>query len=84
MSPREDGLYDGIARKWLALAERRRAHLIDLLDSGRWQNYLADEELENQLCALDLICDRFAEIAGIGPAYDSQPTEPLLLLGNLN
>jgi hypothetical protein len=63
MSAREDGPYGGIARKWLALAERRRAHLINILESGRWQNYLSDSELEDQLYELDLICGRFAEIA---------------------
>jgi hypothetical protein len=27
---------DGVAQKWRALAERRRAHLVELYDSGRW------------------------------------------------
>jgi hypothetical protein len=64
MSAREAGPYGSIARKWLALAERRRAHLIDILESGRWAHYASYEELENQLSELDLLCGRFAEIAG--------------------
>jgi hypothetical protein len=64
MSAREEGPYGSIARKWLALAERRRAHLIDILESGRWQNCMSNGELEDQLYELDLICDRFAEITG--------------------
>ena len=34
---------DHIARKWLALAERRRDHLIELYRSGRWQRYHTEE-----------------------------------------
>jgi hypothetical protein len=64
MSAREAGPYGSIARKWLALAERRRAHLIDILESGRWRHYSSYEELEDQLYELDLLCGRFAEIAG--------------------
>jgi hypothetical protein len=66
MSAREAGPYGSIARKWLALAERRRAHLIDILESGRWRHYVSDGELEDELYELDLICDRFSMIAGMG------------------
>jgi hypothetical protein len=72
MLPRQGSPYGSIARKWLALAERRRAHLIDILESGRWQNYVSHEELEDQLYELDLICGRFAEIVGIELA--AEPT----------
>ncbi len=37
---------------------------MDILQSGRWQNYLSDGELEDQLYELDLICGQLAEIAG--------------------
>jgi hypothetical protein len=70
MSARQGRPYDGIARKWLALAEQRRAHLIDILQSGRWRSYVRDEELEDQLYELDLICDRFAEIVGVGSTLE--------------
>jgi uncharacterized repeat protein (TIGR03809 family) len=33
-----------IARKWRALAERRRAHFIELYRSGRWRRYFTDHE----------------------------------------
>lgn len=66
MSARQAGPYDGIARKWLALAERRRAFLIALRDSGRWQDfrYSGAAELEAQLREIDAACERFASIAG--------------------
>lgn len=66
MSARRAGPYDSIARKWLALAERRRAFLIALRDSGRWQDYhySGAAELEAQLREIDAACERFASIAG--------------------
>jgi hypothetical protein len=41
MSARQPPPHDNIARRWLALAERRIAHFIDLRDSGRWRHYYA-------------------------------------------
>jgi uncharacterized repeat protein (TIGR03809 family) len=34
-----------ITRKWRALAEKRRAHLVELYDSGRWRHYYTEEQL---------------------------------------
>jgi hypothetical protein len=67
MSARQQGPYDSIARKWLALAERRRTHLIELRDSGRWQRYYAKGNLAGELWELELACQRFAEVAGLEP-----------------
>ena len=66
MSARQPGPYDSIARKWLALAERRRAFLIALRASGRWQDYQypGEAELEAHLREIDVACERFASIAG--------------------
>lgn len=70
MSARQAGPYDSIARKWLALAERRRAYLIALRDSGRWQDfhYSGKAELDAQLRDIDLACERFATVAGFEAA----------------
>ena len=75
MSARQRGPYDSIARKWLALAERRRAFLIALRDSGRWQDYhySGEAELEAQLREIDAACERFAGIAGPKAAADAEP-----------
>jgi hypothetical protein len=32
------------ARKWRALAERRRAHFVELYHSGRWKRYYSEEQ----------------------------------------
>jgi len=34
-----------IMRRWRDLAEKRRAHLIELYDSGRWTHYYTEEQL---------------------------------------
>jgi uncharacterized repeat protein (TIGR03809 family) len=34
-----------ITRKGRDLAERRRVHLVDLYDSGRWKHYYTEDEL---------------------------------------
>ena len=34
-----------ITRAWRDLAEKRRAHLIELYDSGRWKHYYSEEQL---------------------------------------
>jgi hypothetical protein len=45
MSARRPGPYDAIASKWLALAERRAAHFLELRDSGRWKHYYTEDAL---------------------------------------
>jgi uncharacterized repeat protein (TIGR03809 family) len=37
------------ARKWHALAERRRNHLKELYDSGAWKRYFTEEVLRTQM-----------------------------------
>ena len=37
------------ARKWLALAERRKGHLVDLYESGRWRLYYSDADFIGRL-----------------------------------
>ena len=64
MSARQNGPYDSIARKWLALAERRKAHLIALRENGRSGRYYTDGQLADELDELDVACDRLAEIVG--------------------
>ena len=37
--------YDKLAQKWRDLAERRRDHIIELYDTGRWKHYYTEQEL---------------------------------------
>ena len=64
MSALQPGRYEGVARKWLALAERRHAHLIELRSSGRWKHYFTESELDAQLREVNLARGRFARVAG--------------------
>ena len=34
-----------ITRRWRDLAEKRRAHLVELYDTGRWKHYYTQEQL---------------------------------------
>ncbi|MGA8154963.1 MAG: TIGR03809 family protein [Rhodoplanes sp.] len=36
-------------RRWRALAERRKVHLVDLYESGRWQLYYTEAEFISRL-----------------------------------
>jgi uncharacterized repeat protein (TIGR03809 family) len=56
-----------VARDWLALAERRRAHLIELFETGRWSHYFTEAELLAELRAANLARDRFARVAAFEP-----------------
>jgi hypothetical protein len=64
MSARQNGPYDSIARKWLALAERRKAHLIELQRNGRWERYYGDGQIAEELDELDVACEQLAKLAG--------------------
>jgi hypothetical protein len=41
-----------ITRKGRELAERRRAHLVELYDTGRWKRYYTWERLTGQMNTL--------------------------------
>jgi hypothetical protein len=70
MSGRQPGPYDSIARKWLALAERRHAHFIEICDSGRWRHYFTQDELRVELSKIIVVRERWARIARLLPEED--------------
>jgi hypothetical protein len=65
MAIQQTSPYDAVARGWLALVERRKAHLVDLFETGRWRHYFTEAELLSELHAVNLACERFADVAGI-------------------
>jgi uncharacterized repeat protein (TIGR03809 family) len=65
MSSRQPGPYDSVARKWLALAERRRAHVIELRESGRWRHYYTPEGFLEALREAVRTRDEWARLAGV-------------------
>jgi uncharacterized repeat protein (TIGR03809 family) len=64
MSAPQEGRYDSIARRWLALVERRQAHLIELTESGRWRHYYTQAEFRDEVNKLLRVREQWAEIAG--------------------
>jgi uncharacterized repeat protein (TIGR03809 family) len=54
---------DPIALKWRNLADRRRAHMVDLYLSGRWKRYYSEEQF--LICFRDAMsmAERWNEIA---------------------
>jgi uncharacterized repeat protein (TIGR03809 family) len=65
MSERQPRPYDDIARKWHALAERRRAHVVELRDSGRWRHYYTWDGLLEALREAVATRDTWARLAGL-------------------
>jgi uncharacterized repeat protein (TIGR03809 family) len=54
---------DQAALKWRDLAERRRAHFIDLYQTGRWRHYYTDEQFLASMQEAINIANRWAQIA---------------------
>jgi hypothetical protein len=75
MSERQSSPYDSIARRWLALVDRRQAAFIELLDSGRWKHYFTEAELRTEMENIAVVRDRWARIAGLLPAEDQAEPE---------
>ena len=65
MSERQQRPYDSVARKWLALVERRQAHFIELCDSGRWRHYYTHAEFLEEMRKVLRMRDRWAVLAGL-------------------
>jgi uncharacterized repeat protein (TIGR03809 family) len=65
MSERQAGPYVTVARKWLALVERRQENFIELCDTGRWRHYYTQTEFLEEMRKVLRLRDRWAEIAGV-------------------
>jgi uncharacterized repeat protein (TIGR03809 family) len=58
--------YDKLAQKWRDLAERRRAHIIELYDSGRWKHYYTEQELVASLREATELLETWEALARAG------------------
>jgi uncharacterized repeat protein (TIGR03809 family) len=52
-----------VAQKWRILAERRRAHFVELYNTGRWKRYYSEQEFLLKMRDAMKASDRWAEIA---------------------
>jgi uncharacterized repeat protein (TIGR03809 family) len=58
-----------LTRKGRELAERRRAHFIELYDTGRWKHYYTEEQLLVRMREAILLVETWEQIArgGVAP-----------------
>ena len=52
-----------LTRRWRDLAEKRRAHLIELYDSGRWKHYYTEEQLVARMREAINLADRWQRLS---------------------
>lgn len=54
---------DEVAQKWRLLAQRRRAHFVELYESGRWKHYYSEEQFLYRMREAIHLSERWAQIA---------------------
>jgi uncharacterized repeat protein (TIGR03809 family) len=64
-----------ITRKGRELAERRRAHLVELYDTGRWKRYYTEEELVVRMREAIALVERWKRLAGQIDAFHAIAAE---------
>jgi uncharacterized repeat protein (TIGR03809 family) len=68
------------AQKWRALAERRRAHFVELYHTKRWKRYYDEEQFLLKLREAIKASDRWTEIAPtpqrLSAIYDRDTAKP--------
>jgi uncharacterized repeat protein (TIGR03809 family) len=55
--------YGELAQQWRELAERRRAHFVDLYQSGRWKHYYTEEQFLAEMREAIRVAETWARIA---------------------
>jgi hypothetical protein len=75
MSDRQNFPLQDVARKWLALAERRYAHFIELSETGRWKHYYTHPQFELEIRKAYVLCEQWAVNAGLVPEGHQQAAE---------
>jgi len=58
-------------QKWRDLAERRRAHFVDLYQSGRWKHYYTEEQFHACMREVVAAAEAWARIAPRRPEHDA-------------
>jgi hypothetical protein len=75
MPERQPLPFDDVARKWLALAERRHANIVEISETGRWRHYFTYAQLEIELKKAETLRDEWARIAGVQIEFEEPPVE---------
>ncbi len=77
MSEGQASPYDSVARRWLALVERRQQNFIELCDTGRWRHYYTRAEFLEEMQKVLRLRDQWASLAGL-PVSDDTLSDDLL------
>ena len=73
---------EDIARRWHALAERRREHFADLHHSGRWRKYYREHNFQRQMHETARMTDAWSRVVhGTAPAMMSGASRSVAGLG---
>jgi len=64
MSAPQPGWYDSVARRWLAIVERRQQNFVELSETGRWRHYYTRSEFLDEMRKVARLRDQWAAIAG--------------------
>jgi hypothetical protein len=75
MSEPRPGPLDEVARKWLALTERRLAWFVGVSESHRWQHYYTRAELLARLREAERMRDQWAKLV-LEATNDAAPGAP--------
>jgi uncharacterized repeat protein (TIGR03809 family) len=62
-----------IAKRWHALAERRRVHFADLYDSGRWRKYYREQNFLSQMRETARMADAWDRVARVNGTMPAKP-----------
>jgi uncharacterized repeat protein (TIGR03809 family) len=75
MSGRQQSPYDSIARRWLALVERRQQNLIELCNTGRWRHYYTHAQFLDEIRKVLHLRNQWAWLAGL-PVSEQTDFQP--------
>jgi hypothetical protein len=78
MSERQQSPYDNIARRWLALVERRQQNFIELCNTGRWRHYYTHAQMLDEMRKVLHLRNQWARLASlpVSEQIDFQQIEP--------
>ena len=66
---------DEFARKWHALAQRRRKHLAELYQSGAWHRYFTEETLRAHMREATREVERWGAVLGDERSAEAGPQQ---------
>jgi len=55
--------YREVSQKWRDLAERRRAHFVELYRSGRWKHYYTEEQFLQRMREVIYAAEAWQQLA---------------------